>query len=259
MKSSNGDTYRVHEFAALVGVTARTLHHYDRVGLLKPLRTQSGYRIYAHRHLERLEQIIALKFVGLSLKQIQDVLDHNALDLSEALRSQRRILEQRKQQLDRAIAAIGEAEAAFDSGQRPNSALLKKIIEVLEMENNQEWLMSYYSEDARKAIRERGQTLSKEQQEQVASEWQQLYRDIDAVAEKDPASPEAQALAARWMKLIESFTGGNAEVLEGMKKLYADQANWPSGFSQQMAPYRFQKPEADAFIQQAIPVYKASA
>lgn len=250
--------YRVQEFALMAGVTARTLHHYDRVGLLRPLRTSSGYRIYEDRHLERLEQIIALKFLGLSLKQIQDVLDRNALELVEALRVQRRVLEQRKQQLDRAIAAIGEAEAVIETGKRPDSALLKKIIEVLEMENTQEWLMSYYSEDARKAIQERGHTVSKEQQEQAASDWQQLYREVDAAAEMDPASPDAQSLAARWVKLVEGFTGGNPEILAGLKKLYTDRTNWPSGFSQQMAPYSFENPNANTFICRAIEVYRAA-
>lgn len=250
--------YRVQEFAVLAGVTARTLHHYDRVGLLRPLRTSSGYRIYEDRHLERLEQIIALKFLGLSLKQIQDVLDRNALELVEALRVQRRVLEQRKQQLDRAIVAIEEAEAVIETGKRPDSALLKKIIEVLEMENTQEWLMSYYSEDAQKAIQERGHSFSKEQQEQVAADWQQLYREVDAAAEMDPASAKAQSLAARWVKLVEGFTGGNPEILAGLKKLYADRTNWSSGFSQQMAPYSFENPKANTFICQAIEVYKAA-
>jgi len=57
--------YRVKEFAELAGVTTKALHHYERIGLLRPGRTDAGYRMYAERDLERLEQIIALKFLGI--------------------------------------------------------------------------------------------------------------------------------------------------------------------------------------------------
>ena len=64
-------TYRIREFAELAGVTVRALHHYDRLGLLKPRRTQTGYRVYSAKDLETLEQIVALKFIGLPLDKIK--------------------------------------------------------------------------------------------------------------------------------------------------------------------------------------------
>src|SRR5262245_42107077 len=97
--------YQIHEFAELAGVTVKALHHYDRLGLLKPKRAAGGYRMYAERDLERLEQIIALKFLGVSLKQIKLVLDRPALELSETLRLQRGALEEKQELLSRAIRA----------------------------------------------------------------------------------------------------------------------------------------------------------
>ena len=71
MKSRSEKLFQAREFAALTGVTVRTLHHYDRLGLLKPSRyTRAGYRLYSERDLSRLEQIVALKFIGFSLKEI---------------------------------------------------------------------------------------------------------------------------------------------------------------------------------------------
>jgi DNA-binding transcriptional MerR regulator len=64
------DGYRVHAFAELAGVTVKTLHHYDRVGLLRPRRTPAGYRLYMSSDLVRLEQILALKTIGFSLHEI---------------------------------------------------------------------------------------------------------------------------------------------------------------------------------------------
>ena len=62
--------YRIQEFAALAGVTVKALRHYERIGLLKPSRTSSGYRTYTYTDLERLEQIVALKFLGFPLQQM---------------------------------------------------------------------------------------------------------------------------------------------------------------------------------------------
>jgi DNA-binding transcriptional MerR regulator len=59
-----GKEYRVQEFAKLAGITGKALRHYERVGLLVPRRSIAGYRLYSERHLDRLEQIVALKFFG---------------------------------------------------------------------------------------------------------------------------------------------------------------------------------------------------
>jgi DNA-binding transcriptional MerR regulator len=67
-------TYRVQQFAALAGVTVKTLHHYDRLGLLRPERTAAGYRVYSDDDLQRLAQITALKLVGVPLKGIAPLL-----------------------------------------------------------------------------------------------------------------------------------------------------------------------------------------
>ncbi|MET0650609.1 MAG: MerR family transcriptional regulator, partial [Pyrinomonadaceae bacterium] len=85
--------YRASEFAGLTGVTVRTLHHYDRAGLLRPgRRTGAGYRLYGAREFARLQQILTLKFIGLPLAEIKGLLEGRTLDLSETLRLQREAL-----------------------------------------------------------------------------------------------------------------------------------------------------------------------
>ena len=76
---------RAREFADLAGVTVRTLHHYDRLGLLKARRSDTGYRLYSERDLERLEQVVALKFLGVPLKQIKALLDGEPLELQKEI------------------------------------------------------------------------------------------------------------------------------------------------------------------------------
>jgi DNA-binding transcriptional MerR regulator len=217
------------EFAALTGVTVRALHHYDRTGLLKPSgRTAGGYRLYGAKDLARLQQIVTLKFIGLPLKQIKEILDRDSFELSTALRLQREILGEKRRRLEMAISAIEKAERLIRTDGAPDWQSFAKIIEVMNMQNEWEWVKKYYTEEQ---LQELAQRATPEVLERGQRDWAALLKDVEAaIAEGvDPASERAQALAARWSALIESFTGGNPGILESLTNLYRDQANWPAG------------------------------
>jgi DNA-binding transcriptional MerR regulator len=225
--------YRVSEFAEKAGVTVRTLHHYDRLGLLMPSgRTDGGFRLYGERDFLRLQQIVTLKFIGLPLKQIKDLLDRSDLDLAATLRLQRRLLLERRLQVDSAIQAIEEAERSLDSSPAPDLAALKKIIEVMERQNAMEWTKKYYTEEAQAKIAERARTWSPELQARVEQDWKALIADVEAAiaANLDPKDTKAKALANRWSELVSGFTGSDAGIQQGLNKLYSDQQSWPSTF-----------------------------
>jgi DNA-binding transcriptional MerR regulator len=251
--------YKVKEFAEKAGVTVRTLHHYDRLGLLKPSgRSGAGYRLYADRDFVRLQQIVTLKFIGLPLKDIKALLDSSDLDLKATLHLQRRLLTEKRRQLETAIAAIAEAEAeaerAIASRRAPDLAALKKIIEVMERQNDMEWTKKHYSEEAQAKIAERAQTFTPEMQAKVTEDWNELIRDVESAisSHEDPAGAKARKLAERWVGLLSGFTGGNPEVQKGLNKLYADQGNWPQSF---------QKPFSDevwAYVKKAMAAHKIS-
>lgn len=243
--------YRVQEFAGLAGVTVRALHHYDRLGLLRPRRSASGYRLYRQCDLERLEQIVALKFLGIPLKQVRTLLDRDSLDLTAALRVQRRILERKRRLLDRALGAIRRAQ------ERPGAAQLKKIIEVLEMQNESDWAMQYHTEEARAKIQARQPQWTPELQEECSRQWTELIAEVKAALGQDPASPHVQALAARWVKLLEGFTGGDPEVTAGVGRAWADRQNWPPAAREQAGG--FYDPAVWSFIQKAIDIRKQSS
>jgi len=225
--------YKVSEFAEKAGVTVRALHHYDRLGPLKPSRrTQAGYRLYSGDDFTRLQQIVTLKFIGLPLKGIKALLDKSELDLAQALRLHRRLLEEKRRQVAVAIQAIEEAERSLDSGQAPNLAALRKIIEVMEMQNSMEWTKKYYSEEAQAKIAEKAKAFTPEMQTEVSRQWSELIRDVETAIlnNEDPAGAKARTLAERWSGLVRGFTGGDPAIQNGLRKLYADQSNWPSTF-----------------------------
>lgn len=224
--------YRIQAFARLAGVTVRALHHYDRLGLLRPERSPSGYRVYTVQHLEQLEQIVALRFLSLPLKEIREVIGRERRSLPAVLAAQRRMLEGRRQQLDRAIAAIERAETAVHAGQSATT-LLSRIIEEIAMQEKTEFMNRYYNEPAQAALEERRKHWNPEDQEKVSEEWRALFHEIRNSMNQDAASPHSQSLLDRWNELVGRFTGGDPNLCSGLTKAWADRINWPAGMKQQ--------------------------
>src|SRR5204863_5815378 len=108
------------------------------------------------------------------------------------------------------------AERIMRPGEQPDAAVLKKIIEAIEMQDA-DFMNKYYSEEAQAKMAERRAEWNPELQEQATAAWTALFRDVEAALGEDPASDKAQALAGRWKKLVESFTGGDADISAGLR------------------------------------------
>jgi DNA-binding transcriptional MerR regulator len=225
--------YRVQEFAELVGVTVKTLQHYDRLSLLKPSRTAAGYRLYTDRDRERLHQIAALKFLGLPLRQIKQVLDGDTLPLADALRVQREALAAERDRLDRAIHAIERAETAVARGEA-EASILTQLTEVI-MGNEAEAMKKYFSEAAWAAWHQYFHDWP-------PPAWRELYEDVIAALDEDPGGEVAEALLARSFALWSTVTNGDRqlqrEIHDGMWKAWLDREHWPARMQQRIAEYR---------------------
>lgn len=109
----------VKEVSKLTGVSVRTLHYYDEIGLLKPAHVnEAGYRFYDEENLKRLQQILLFREFGMPLKEIQRILEDPALDRIQILRGQRCVLAQKKMHLERLLSSVdsilkGEKEMDF--------------------------------------------------------------------------------------------------------------------------------------------------
>jgi DNA-binding transcriptional MerR regulator len=248
VKESTKELYHTQAFAKLSGVTVRALHHYDRLGLLRPeQRSQAGYRLYSEEDFARLEQIVVLKFLGMPLKQIKSLLVAET-GLSEALLRQKNVLSEKRRQIDKAIQAISNAESSFQPKGDQDWRLLRIIIQEIEMQNSMDWSKRYYSPEAQEKVEERKKLWSPELQERVSREWAELIADVEGALGEDPTGPKAQVLAARWRKLLEGFTGGDPEIQKGLNKMWSDHANWPE---QPRQKYSI-KPEIQDFIVRAM-------
>jgi DNA-binding transcriptional MerR regulator len=230
--------YRACEFAEIAGVTVRTLHHYDRIGLLKPgKRSNTGYRLYRLEDLERLEQIVALKFLGLPLSGIRRVIDQEPISMAEELARQQVSLLEKRRLLDRALAAIGQAQVAMRQG-GSKALLLRRIIETIQMQNDSNWMMKYYSPEAQAKITDRAKTFTPEMQAAVSEAWKDYYRDLAALKDHDdPGGVKKNDLAKRHRELLARFTANDPEVEAGLRALYRDRVNWPAEIKERMAEY----------------------
>ena len=249
METRNG-LRRIKAFANDAGVSVRTLHLYDRLGLLEPAAvTESGYRLYGDAELERLEHVLALRFVGFSLDQIKQLLGESSQPLADALRMQRDVIARQRRRLDTALAVIERAESALGADSRADRReILRTLMEVFKMQNDFTWTQEYYSEEAREKIEERRRSMPPDAIEQGERDWATLIADVEAAAAQgiDPASEPASALAARWGQLVGSFTQVNAEISSGLNELWSDQTHWPADFKRPWSD------AADAFIKEAM-------
>jgi DNA-binding transcriptional MerR regulator len=245
--------YLIRQFANLAGVTVRTLHHYDRLGLLSPQqRTESGYRLYSNEDLVRLERITVLRYLGLSLAQIADMLSNTHqgdLDVAGVLQTQAIILRERREGITRVLRAVEAAERSLDAAHIPDWQLFKTIIKEVSMQDNTEWPKKYYSQSALEVIEQRTNQWTPELQVDVTRQWNKLFAKVEAAiaAGEDPTGPNGKELARQWQKQVERFTGGNSEVQRGLNAMYNDQDNWPKETKQQHAV----KPEIMDFIRRA--------
>ena len=226
-------TYRVHEFATLTGVSVRALHHYDRLGLLKPRRAASGYRLYVDGDVAVLEQIVALKFIGVPLRDIKRLLRTAPGDFKKVLAAQRTLLEEKRRRLDLAITAIRQAQDV--NAEQP--AALKHIIEVIDMQDNQDGLKKHYDALLQGKI-ERLKALSPGARGQLRGQFAELCKEIEGVLDQDPAGPRAQELAGRWLQLLGAFspTGAVDPHLLKYEAAYISERGWPAGAPQPEPP-----------------------
>lgn len=252
MKARTKEIYQTQEFAKLAGVTVRALHHYDHLGLLRPKqRSHSGYRLYSAHDFARLEQIVVLKFLGMPLQQIKSLLAAEPR-LGDALRRQKSVLLEKRIQIDRAIQAISNAQSSFEPRGAQDLQLLRQIIQEIAMQNSTDWTKKYYSPEAQAKVEDRKKLWSPELQERVSRQWTELIAEVEAALDEDPAGAKAQALAARWRTLIEGFTGGDPEILKGLRAMWQDKPNWPASAQQEYGNRFVIKPEVHAFIVKAM-------
>jgi DNA-binding transcriptional MerR regulator len=221
----------VSQVSRLAGVSVRTLHHYDELGLLRPSgRSQAGYRLYEQQDLQRLQQVLFFKELGFPLEEIARIVSDPAFDLRAALRMQRQLLTERATRVQALIQAV---DAALESIERGTVMTKEEMFEVFgdfdptkyEEEARQRWGESEaYRESARRTSR-----YTKKDWEKIKAEGDHIQRELAARLEagQAPTDPEVMALAeqhrgyiARW------FYPCSLELHRGLGELYVSDSRF---------------------------------
>lgn len=259
--------YHTGEFACKASVSIRTLRYYDKVGLLSPSGyTEAGYRLYTDTDFLRLQQILALKFLGFSLDEIRQCLRIGPTVLQETLAFQKAMLREKRAQLNTIIQAIEETEALLQANQRDWESIVR-VIQVIQTQQSGDWRRKYFTAEELQQAEEVSKKYYTEEQRQKLAEWGKNYTEEDQHAatrrwtivlaelrrlvstNHNPADPEAQELAGQWIELLHQFTHGDEGIQKSLNEMHKDGLK-DSPFTR---PYNDQ--EAD-FIVEATRLYR---
>lgn len=208
----------VHEVARISGVSVRTLHHYDKIGLLKPARvSEAGYRLYDEGSLERLQQILLYRELEFPLKEIKRILDSPGFDWKQALEGQIELLTLRREHLDnlitfaRGIKLTGVRSMDF-------SVFEKGKLDEYSRRARENWKDTA----AYREFEEKDKGRTDVQRRQLTAELLDVFVEFGEMKALSPDSPEAQAQVQRLRDFISAhFYNCTPQILAGLGKMYA--------------------------------------
>jgi DNA-binding transcriptional MerR regulator len=220
--------YSVQKMAKLAGVSIRTLHLYDQLGLLKPsIRTEAGYRLYGEKELLRLQQILFYKELDFPLKEIKVILDNPEFNLVEALLSHKESLQTRAERIMTLLETIDKTVNHLKTGTimlKPEElyeGLAKETAEAYRAEAAQKYGVEEVERSEKSLAK-----MTKQQFESLKSELKENAAALFTLKNEEPESATVQKLIARHYEIIRIFwgTSGNtdkqAEAYKGLGQLY---------------------------------------
>lgn len=244
--------FTVKQLSRLAGVTPRTLHHYDAIGLLKPARVgENGYRYYGDDSLLRLQQILFYKELDLPLEDIKRIMARRDFDVLPALESHRGELGKRIERLQRLIQTV-ENTIAHLKGNKPMSK--RQFFEAFSDEQQAEYekeIAQKYDPATVKESQRKWKSYSAAEKQRIGEEGNAVYEAILAAMPKGLSSAEAQAGVERWRRHIEYFWVPNDEQLLGLADLYNEDSRFKANFDKI-------DPGLAVFMREAVRAYVAA-
>jgi MerR family transcriptional regulator, thiopeptide resistance regulator len=241
--------YTVKQLSDLAGVTIRTLHYYDQIGLLKPTaHGENGYRYYGDESLLRLQQILFYRELDLPLDQIKKIMESTGFDLLSALASHREQLLKRIAQTERLIATVDDTILHL-KGKKEMSK--RQFFEAFSDEQQAEYekeAMQMYDPATVKASNKKWKNYTPAEKQLIGEEGNAVYEDILQAMPKGASSPEAQAGVERWRRHIEYFWVPNDEQLLGLVDLYNNDPRFKANYDKI-------DPHLAEFMRQAVTIY----
>jgi DNA-binding transcriptional MerR regulator len=240
--------YTIKQLSDLAGVSPRTLHYYDEIGLLKPAaHGDNGYRYYGEEALPRLQQILYFKELDFSLDEIRAIMARPGFDVVHALQVHRQALLERVDRLNRLIQTIDKTTLHLKGQQ----TMQKKDYFAGFSEEKQQ----HYEKEIRQKYGEKAfdgvtgwNSYTPEQKARIVNESGAIYDDLVAAMCQGYASPEVQQIIARWHQHLRYFYEPSTERLLGLGQMYTEHPEF-------VAKFRALHPDLPEFLNQAIQYY----
>lgn len=222
--------YTVKELSKMAGVSVRTLHYYDEVGLLKPsFIKENGYRYYEEKELLKLQQILFFRELEFPLEKIKEIMSSPNFNTLVALADQQQLLELKKRRIEKMLTTIHKTIHSLKGGEPMStddtfSAFNDPTYQKHKDEVQQRWGHT----DAYKQSMERVGKMSKEDLDRVKAEGEAITNAIAELMRKEfsPTSPEVQEQTDKFFQHLRNFYEPSYEMFKGLGQMYVDDARF---------------------------------
>jgi len=247
--------YTVQKLGKLAGISTRTLRYYDEIGILKPARiNSSGYRIYGQTEVDRLQQILFYRELGISLENIKEIVSSPSFDGAKALSEHRERLLDKRKQLDALIENVEKSIASNEgritmSDQEKFEGFKQNLIDENEKKYGKE-VREKYGDEAVNKSNERLLNMTKEQHEEVTRLAKEIEVTLaEAFKTGDPAGDLAQKAADLHKKWLSFYWNQySKEAHAGLAQMYVDDERFT-------AFYDKEQPGTAEFLRDAVHIY----
>lgn len=211
---------KISEVAKLSGVTVRTLHYYDEIGILTPSEiTEAGYRMYSKENLETLQQILFFRELDFPLNEIKEIMKNPNYDKTEALNKQKELLIQKRKRIESLISLI-------DNSIEGDNNMSFKEFDMKEIEANKKKYAKEVKErfgntDAYEECNKKTNSYDKDKWKDVTEEGNKIFGEFAKHVNSDPSNEEVQDLVKKWQNHItDNFYNCTKEILAGLGLMY---------------------------------------
>ena len=247
--------YKIKEVSELAGISVRTLHYYDQIGLLAPAHIEeNGYRLYDEDNLVRLHQILFFKEMDLPLGSIKNILDDPEFNQLDALINHKKVLIEKKKRLERIIQSIEQTAQAVKGGRGMSKKDMFEPFDMSKIEAQQkqygkEVKEKYAGTDAYRQSQQRTSTYQADDWQAIERERQQIYQALANLMDRDPADSEVQKMIHEWrMHITNHFYDCTPEMFKGLAEMYIADQRFKENIDQT-------KPGLAQYMHDAIKIY----
>lgn len=247
--------FKVKEVADMVGVSVRTLHHYDQIRLLKPENlSEAGYRLYTNKDLERLQQILFFKELDFNLHEVKEILDNPNFDRKQALKSHKEILVEKKKRLEKIIKSVDNTINSIEGENEMDKKELFDGFDISEIEKLKERYakeakIRYGNSEAYKESEEKTSKYTKKDWNRIEKSTGEIYKKIIDNMDKGVRDLQVQlAVGELRQQITDNFYNCTPEIFRGLGDLYVSDER----FTKNIDKY---KEGLSAFLREAMHYY----